>query len=98
MKFRKSMSCKLIRIMKLTCLFLLILCLQVSAVARAQQVNLHETNVSLESVLMKIKAQSGYQILFNNQMLADATCDGEHYWRITDAGTGCLFQEPAANV
>jgi TonB-linked SusC/RagA family outer membrane protein len=72
MKFRKSMSCKLIRIMKLTCLFLLILCLQVSAVARAQQVNLHETNVSLESVLMKIKAQSGYQILFNNQMLADA--------------------------
>jgi len=65
------MSCAIARIMKLTFLFLLVLSLQVSAVARAQQINLNENQVSMESVLLKIKAQSAVKFLFNNQMLAE---------------------------
>jgi len=72
MNFTNNMSGRFARVMKLTFLFLLVLTLQVNAVARAQQINLHETNVSMETVLNKIKAQSGYKFLFNNQMIADA--------------------------
>ena len=73
MNFTNTMSGRFARVMKLTFLFLLVLTLQVNAVARAQQINLHETNVSMETVLNKIKAQSGYKFLFNNQMIADAS-------------------------
>ncbi len=71
-KVKNYLPGKLVRIMKLTFFLLLVLTMEVNAVAKAQQISLNETDASIESVLQKIKAQSNYSVLFNDQMIADA--------------------------
>ncbi len=58
--------------MKITTLLLLIGFLQVSARSYGQRVTLHEHNASLESVLKKIRAQSGYDVLFDLNLVLRA--------------------------
>jgi len=72
MNFKTKVHCGFLRCIKLTFLCVLLLSLQVNAVVIAQQISLNERNVSMETVLIKIKDQSDCNILFNNQMLADA--------------------------
>jgi hypothetical protein len=60
---------RLILTMKLTTLFLITAILQVSASTYAQQVSLSEKNTSLEQVFYKIRAQTGYDILFTTSLL-----------------------------
>ncbi|MHA4893343.1 TonB-dependent receptor [Pedobacter sp. PWIIR3] len=55
--------------MKLTALILLICCVQVKASLFAQPINLSLKNVSLKEVFVEIKKQSGYDFLYNNEML-----------------------------
>jgi TonB-linked SusC/RagA family outer membrane protein len=56
-------------VMKLTILFLLAACLQVSAHTYAQQVSLSVKNAPLEEVFRKIRRQTGYVFLYTTQML-----------------------------
>lgn len=58
--------------MKITTLLLLTGFLQVSARSYGQRVTLHERNASLESVLKKIRSQSGYDVLFDLSLVQRA--------------------------
>ncbi len=59
-------------IMKFTALFLLVVCLEVSAGANAQKVTLREKNVPLEKVFRSIKKQTGYSFFFDESWLRQA--------------------------
>ena len=50
---------KIIRTMKITFIFLTVLCLQVSAVAFSQRISINQKNMPLEQVLKEIKSQTG---------------------------------------
>ncbi len=60
---------KLILIMKLTTIIITVFCLHVSASGFSQQINLNEKNASLKKVLLEIRKQSGYQLLFDSQLI-----------------------------
>lgn len=73
----KGRSCapdflKFFIIMKLTCILIILTILQVSAVTKAQTVTLSVKNADLEKVLTAIQEQSGYDFLYDEQMLAMA--------------------------
>ncbi|HWW43049.1 hypothetical protein, partial [Pedobacter sp.] len=55
--------------MKLTTIMMIICCIHVSAAGFSQQITLSEKNASLEKVLIKIKKQSGYQLLYDAQLI-----------------------------
>ncbi|WP_205508869.1 TonB-dependent receptor [Longitalea arenae] len=57
--------------MKLTVVFLLAACLQVSAHSYAQRVTLQAKNASIEDVFKQIRKQTGYVFLYTTQMLAN---------------------------
>jgi TonB-linked SusC/RagA family outer membrane protein len=56
--------------MRLTTVLLLVSLLQVSASSVAQRITLSEKNASLEQVLLKIKQQTGYYMLYGADVLA----------------------------
>lgn len=62
---------KTLLIMKLTVVFLLAACLQVSAHSYAQRVTLSAKNARMEDVFKKIRKQTGYVFLYTTQMLAN---------------------------
>jgi len=57
------------RIMRLSFIFIFAALMQVSAFTKAQKVTLNENNVSVESVLQKIRKQTGYDIIYNKDWL-----------------------------
>jgi hypothetical protein len=71
----RSASCsngltyKIIRVMKLTAVFLLTAALQVSARSDGQRVTLTGKNVPLEKVFKEIRKQTGYNFLYNDAWL-----------------------------
>lgn len=69
---------KVLKIMKLTTIFLLAFTLQLSAKAHSQKVSLHVQNMPLEKVLNQIKSQTGYAFIYTTSMLKkfeDVTLD-----------------------
>lgn len=62
---------KTLRIMKLTALFLVITCLQVSAYTTAQKVTISVTNVPVQKILKKISRQTGISIVYDEKMLRE---------------------------
>ena len=63
---------KTILVMKLIAILLTVACLQVSAEGFSQQITLSKNNVSLKSVLQYIRKQSGYQLLYNTDLIQKA--------------------------
>ena len=63
---------KFLLIMRLTTVILFITFMRVSAAGFAQQVTLNEHNASLESVLKKIHQQTGYDMIFDRQLVLKA--------------------------
>ncbi|MEP7259490.1 MAG: carboxypeptidase-like regulatory domain-containing protein, partial [Flavitalea sp.] len=61
------------RVMKLTAIVLLTFTLHLSAAGLGQGITLSVRNTPLEKVFKEIKKQSGYQFLYNNQMLDKAS-------------------------
>lgn len=61
-----------ILIMKLTGILLLVACMHVSASVYSQQVTLNEKNASLETVLKTIRKQTGYTLLYSNEVINKA--------------------------
>src|SRR5690349_9250350 len=62
-----------LKIMKLTAVVLLLFCVQVRASLYAQKINLAFKDASLKEVFMEIKKQTGYDFLYNNEMLSQAS-------------------------
>jgi len=58
-----------ILIMKFTAFLLLVFCMQVSANVFSQQVTLKQKNASLETVLKAIRKQTGYTLLYSNEVI-----------------------------
>lgn len=73
---------KTYRVMRITAALVLFLSLQAAAAAFAQKITLSEDKAPLREIFRQIKAQSGYNFLFNTEMLADARPVTIH---ITDA-------------
>lgn len=63
---------KLLRVMKLTSIFLLAACLQVSARVNSQQVTLKVTKAPLSKVLEQVTKQTGYEFLYLSEYNAKA--------------------------
>jgi TonB-linked SusC/RagA family outer membrane protein len=64
-----DLKSKLILIMKLTAIIVLICCLHVSASGYSQQITLTEKNTPLKNVLQKLRKLSGYQLLYDAQLI-----------------------------
>lgn len=62
---------KFLMIMKLTFILVLAAMLQVSAGTFAQRITLSETNAPLETVLKKIRIQSGYDFFYNSEVVLE---------------------------
>lgn len=72
----KKFNCKLVcaiskyaLAMKLSCILLLVNCLQVSAYTYAQRINLQKEQVSLMEIFSDIKQQSGYHIFYDSRLI-----------------------------
>src|SRR5688572_14280147 len=63
---------KTIRIMKLTTVFIIAACLQVSARGYSQKVTLNQTNVPLQKVFEEIRKQTGYQFFYVEEVMLTA--------------------------
>lgn len=59
----------IVRVMKLTAIFLLVLCLQAGAQGIAQTITLKGNNLSIEQVFTAVKKQTGYRIAGNKEVL-----------------------------
>jgi len=59
-------------VMKLTVFLLFIACLQVSAAAYSQQINLSEKDAPVGKVLQQIQEQSGYNFFYNSKAVGEA--------------------------
>jgi hypothetical protein len=60
---------KLILIMKLTTILITVCCLHVSAAGYSQNITLSETNAPLKKILQLIRKQTGFQLLYDSQLL-----------------------------
>lgn len=69
---RKLFNKKTALIMKLTALFLLAVCMQISAKSYSQSLHFSGKNVPLEKVFEAIKAQTGYLVFYNEEDLKNA--------------------------
>jgi TonB-linked SusC/RagA family outer membrane protein len=69
---RPGWSAKLIRVMKLTIVLIIVGCLQVSARGFSQTVTLTVKQAKLETIFQEIRRQTGYEFLYNSQMLEAA--------------------------
>jgi len=63
---------KLLLVMRLTAAILLLTFMQISASTMAQKVSIVEKNASLERVLKEIRKQSGYDIIYDLNIILDA--------------------------
>ena len=62
-------SKQMLRIMKLSTIFILVAFMQVSAKGYSQNVTLNETNSNLDKVFTEIRKQTGYDFLYNTRLL-----------------------------
>lgn len=63
---------KIVRIMKLTCMLLLMAIVQVNASSYAQKVTIVAKNAQLEDLIMEIQKQSGYDFVYSASLLKNA--------------------------
>ncbi len=63
---------KFLLIMRLTTAFLIVGIIQVSAASYAQKISLNETNAPIERIFNQIRLQSGYDFLFNRDLIKKA--------------------------
>src|SRR5262249_12340180 len=69
---KSGMTQKLIRVMKLTAVFLLAACLQVAARSNAQNVTISVKNTPLKEVFRQIQKQTGMNIMVKESLLEKA--------------------------
>lgn len=75
--FYKKFNCKkmsiescLINLRRLKCtVFILLVCMQTSIAAYSQRITLNVRNIPLETVLDNIQSQTGYLVLYNNELI-----------------------------
>jgi|GEM_PF-4579287 len=96
----RAISPKLIRILKLSGVFLLATCLQVSARSYAQNISLNLKRASLEKVFREIEKQSPYSFVYTKDLVENCkpvtlrlvNADIEEVLRSSFSGHGVVFQ------
>ena len=68
-RLSSKVSKQMLRIMKLSTIFILVAIMQVSAKGYSQNVTLNETNSNLDKVFTEIRKQTGYDFLYNTRLL-----------------------------
>lgn len=68
----RYLKSKLVFIMNLTAILLTVCSLSLSAAGYSQKITLKEDNAPLKSVLQKIRKQSGYQLVYNSDIIGKA--------------------------
>ncbi|SKD00882.1 TonB-linked outer membrane protein, SusC/RagA family [Chitinophaga ginsengisegetis] len=63
---------KVKRVMKLTTIFLIVTCLQVSASTNAQSITMSVKNKPLEKVLSELRKQSGFRFIYGKELISKA--------------------------
>jgi TonB-linked SusC/RagA family outer membrane protein len=71
-RWKSCAKIPIVRMVKLTCILLLVAVLQVSATTYAQRITLSYKNAPLEDVLLNIRSQSGFDFLYSAQLLKKA--------------------------
>lgn len=61
---------KTLLVMKLSVVFLFLLCLQASATGKAQKISLSKKDISLKQVFSEIERQSGYHFFYKEKLLS----------------------------
>ena len=87
---------KFLLTMKLTIVLLFITMMQVSATTYAQKISLKKTNASLAQVINEIRNQSGYDFLYDVQLIKKAnrvTVDLNNA-SLEDALKACFYNQP----
>ncbi|WP_442591514.1 SusC/RagA family TonB-linked outer membrane protein [Pedobacter sp. AW31-3R] len=64
---------KILLIMRITAILLFMTMMQVSASTYGQRITINKRNASLEAVFKEIRKQSGYDFLFNRELLKEAS-------------------------
>lgn len=87
---------KLFLMMKLSFLILLTAMMQVSAASFAQKISLNKNNMTLLEALKEIKSQSGYSILYDEDLLSKAENVSIHLRNasLEDALKQCFSRQP----
>lgn len=87
---------KLFLVMKLSFLILLTALMQVSAASLAQKINLDKNNITLLEALKEIRSQSGYSILYDEELVLKAENVNIHLKNATlnEALKQCFIQQP----
>jgi len=81
LRLPRRVAFQIILAMKLTTVLILAACLQVSARGYSQSVSLSLKNASLEKVLKEIKRQTGYNVLYQDELMKEThpvTIDVSH--------------------
>jgi TonB-linked SusC/RagA family outer membrane protein len=93
---RRGGTAKIFLLMNMLTLCLLSFCLTVSANGYAQKISLSEKDVRLEKVLKDIHKQSGYEILYNDEMLSQSSTVTLKLKNVDlkDALVSCLYNQP----
>src|SRR5690606_19388051 len=63
---------KPVLVMKLTCVLMITVCMQVSFAAKAQRISLSEKNTSIGQIFKKINQHFGYEFICTEEMLKEA--------------------------
>ena len=71
-KLNSCVKPKIVRMIRLTCIFLFLAIVQVSAHSYAQKISLKYKDAPLEDVLLNIRQQSGFDFLYSTQLLYKA--------------------------
>lgn len=74
---------KILRVMKLITVLFIVTIMQVSAKGFAQQVTFTKKNVTLQQVFNEIKKQTGYRVLYSDQIIDDASTINVDFYRAT---------------
>jgi TonB-dependent starch-binding outer membrane protein SusC len=69
---RRSLSTKIVNVMKLTTFLLLVACLQISAKGVSQQISISEKKAPLKKVLRQVARQAGISIVYDETLLSTA--------------------------
>lgn len=87
---------KVVRMIKLTCIFIFLAVLQVSANSYAQRISIRYKDAPLEDVLLNIRQQSGYDFLYSSDLLKKAhpVSVNVNQGSLEQALKSCLAEQP----
>jgi TonB-linked SusC/RagA family outer membrane protein len=95
-RWNPCVKTKVVRMIKLTCIFIFLAVLQVSAASYAQPISIRYKDAALEDVLLNIRQQSGYDFLYSSDLLKKShpVSVNVNHGSIEQALKSCMAEQP----